>query len=435
VKQIQTVTIVGSNGAMGSGVAGIAAAFGGAKIFMLARTMEKAEESIVTAVKSVRADSIKARMFAKTFDDLEDCVSRSDWVFETIVEDLELKLAINRKIAKYCTGKTIISTGTSGLSIKKLSEAFPPELRKNYFGTHFYNPPYKMILCELIASEYSDKELCLELKEYLKKTLLREVVVTEDLPAFAGNRVGFQFMNEALLRAQIEMKRGGIDYIDSLLGSFTGRALPPLMTVDFVGLDIHKAIVNNVYENASDFLKETFSMPRYVDELIKGKRLGMKSGEGLYKKTITAEGKKTFVYDISADDYRLTKTYDFDFVKHMKDLLRAAEYKKAYDVLLNSPGYEASIIKHFILRYVSYSLMMVGVVVEAKEDMDIVMMTGYNWAPPSVFVDLFGGKNKTIRLMEEYDVRVPDVLSEYCGSGNFYTLQNRFDYRRYFRSR
>jgi len=435
MNEIRIVTIIGSNGAMGSSVAGIIASFGCATVFMIARTIEKAEESIVAAMQTVRSESIRDRMVAKTYDDLGECVSKSDWVFESVAENFELKLTINHRIAQYCSATTIISTGTSGLSVKKLSEAFPLELRSNYFGTHFYNPPYRMTLCELVMSDYSAKPLSVELKTYLERILLRKVVLVIDCPAFAGNRVGFQFINEALLKAEVEMNRGGVDYIDSLLGSYTGRAMPPLKTIDFVGLDIHKAIVENVYNNSSDSLKKTFVLPKFIDELINAGNMGVKTGGGLYKYDMVGGVKKQYVYDIKTSQYRLAKNYSFKFADDMKELLQSSEYEKAYTVLLEDRSYEASIIKHSILRYVSYSLMMVGTVVKTKDDIDVVMMAGYNWSPPSVFVDLFGGVDNTIDLMREYGVDTPSVLTGVVDRGPFYTLQDSFDYRRYFRSK
>ena len=74
----------------------------------------------------------------------------------------------------------------------------------------------------------------------------------KDSPAFLGNRIGFQFINEALQYAEKYKFNGGIDYIDAILGPFTGRAMSPLVTANFVGLDVHKAIVDNLYENTRD---------------------------------------------------------------------------------------------------------------------------------------------------------------------------------------
>ena len=103
-----------------------------------------------------------------------------------------------------------------------------------------------------------------ELKEYLSNKLIRTVVEVKDSPAFLGNRIGFQFINEALRYAERFKDNGGIDYIDAILGSFTGRSMAPLTTSNFVGLDVHKAIVDNIYEDTHDHAHETFVLPEFV---------------------------------------------------------------------------------------------------------------------------------------------------------------------------
>ena len=178
---------------------------------------------------------------------LAQCVSESDLVFESAAENLEIKIDLHTKVGQNLKRGAIACTGSSGLSITRLAECYPEELRSQFYGVHMFNPPYQMPLCELTASKYSDMELYKELKEYLDSTLHRCVAESKDLPAFLGNRIGFYVINEALIYAEIYKDNGGVDYIDAILGPFTGRTMPPITTADFVGLDVHKAIVDNLY--------------------------------------------------------------------------------------------------------------------------------------------------------------------------------------------
>ena len=82
---------------------------------------------------------------------------------------------------------------------------------------------------------------------------------TSDTPAFCGNRVGFKVLNEC---AQLADEHG-VAFIDSLVGPHTGRAMPPLATIDLVGWDVHKAIVDNVYANTNDEAHAAFALPAY----------------------------------------------------------------------------------------------------------------------------------------------------------------------------
>lgn len=305
MRQIKTVTIVGANGAMGSGSAGVIAAFGEAKVHMLARELGKAKEGVEKAIKSIKSDTIKPRLIAGTYEaDLEKCVAESDWVFELVAESYEVKEPMNARIAKARKPGTIVSTVSSGLSIARLAKAFDADGQKHYFGTHFFNPPYKMILCELVSHKGSDLKVFKELGQYLETTLRRAVVYTNDTPAFAGNRIGFQLMNEIAQYAEKYQDKGGIALMDEIMGGYTGRPMGPLALADFVGLDVHKAIVDNLYEFTNDSAHETFKLPGYMQKLIDAGNLGGKTGQGLLKRTKSPDGKREkFVYNIATGDY------------------------------------------------------------------------------------------------------------------------------------
>ena len=303
--EVKTVTVVGSTGTMGANVAGIFASFGNAKVYCVARDINKVKKTIPRIVKSVRADSIAANLIPADFSMLEDCVSKSDLVFESTAENLTVKKDIHSRIANALQPNAVACTGTSGLSITTLAECYPEEFRGHFFGVHFFNPPYNMPLCEFTPTRYSDTALADELKAYLKDKLFRTVVEVKDSPAFLGNRIGFQFINEALQYAEKYKDNGGIDYIDALLGSFTGRSMAPLVTSDFVGLDVHKAIVDNVYENTNDYARSTFILPDFVKKLVEEKKLGRKSGMGLYQLVRYDNGfKRNTVFDINTELYR-----------------------------------------------------------------------------------------------------------------------------------
>lgn len=280
---IRTVTVIGVTGAMGANIAGIFASFGNAKVYCLGRDKAKVENTIPSIVKSVRADSIRKNLIPVDYSCLQDCVSESDLVFESSVEDIAVKKEIAEFVAASMKVDAVACTGSSGLSITAIAECYPEKLRKNFFGVHMFKPPLQMQLCEVIPTKYSDTRIQSELKDYLRNKLHRTVVEVEDSPAFLGNRIGFQFINEAMQYAEKYKDNGGIDYVDAILGPFTGRSMAPLVTADFVGLDVHKAIVDNLYANTNDFAHDSFRLPQFVTGLVNDNRLGRKSGETVLK--------------------------------------------------------------------------------------------------------------------------------------------------------
>jgi 3-hydroxyacyl-CoA dehydrogenase len=376
---IKTVSVVGANGAMGATVAGLIAAFGSARVFLICRRQEAAENAVEVAANSVKADSIKARLIPKTYEDFEDCIAQSDWIFESVAENMKIKSEIYQRIDRCLKPGALVTTGTSGFSINELSASFSPDAQKRFFGTHFFNPPYNLTLCEVIRSRKTDAGLFADMKDYLRNFLFRDLIETTDSPAFLGNRVGFHFLNKALQYAEKFQDEGGIDYLEAILGPFTGRGMTPIATVDFVGLDVHKAIVDNIYANSKDYDYAVFELPGFVNELIAAGKLGMKSGEGLFKFVENADkSKQAMVYDIASAKLRPIRKYDLPFAKAMVTQLKKGNYAEAFTALKADSSAEGRICRHFLVSYITYGIITTQNVSPAVTDADIAMSTGYN---------------------------------------------------------
>ncbi|MBI39509.1 MAG: 3-hydroxyacyl-CoA dehydrogenase [Leptospiraceae bacterium] len=433
MKDFKTVTVLGANGTMGANSAAIVAAFGGAKVYMLARTLDKAKEGVQTAVASVRSGVFADNLIPGTYDDdLEKAVSESDWVFELVAESYEVKEPLMKRISAARKPGTLVSTVSSGLSIERLASHLDEDGQKYYYGTHFFNPPYKLVLCELIVHPKNDPAYTKELSDYLENKLHRHVIIANDRPGFAGNRIGFQFMNEAAIYAEKLADKGGIHLVDQLLSGYTGRAMAPLATADLVGLDVHKAIVDNIYENTKDAAHDTFKMPDYLQKLIDQGALGNKKGKGLYMREKTPEGKSVKkVYNIKTGNYEDLPKLDLSFKKKAASLIHESQYFHFADFLKNEKGEEAELVRRFIARYISYSYSLIPDVTD-QDGVDGAMGFGFNWVPPSAWVDLLGGVDETKKFIDAAGIPVPDYLGKISGSP-VYKLQSKLDYRQLFR--
>ncbi len=434
MKDIKAVTILGANGTMGTNIAGLFASFGDASVYMISRDVNTSEEARLQAMKSVRSDAIASKLVAADYSMLESCVEQSDLVFESVAENASVKNEITARVGQCLHNDAIICTGTSGLSITMLAHALPEELRDRYVGMHFFNPPYTLNLCEVIPSQYTNRDLLEKVKCYLSQKLFRTVVEVKDSPAFLGNRIGFQFINEAMQCAERYQNCGGIDYIDAIMGPFTGRSMAPLVTSDFVGLDVHKAIVDNVFTNTLDYAHETFELPRFAQRLIDTNRLGRKTKCGLYKLESSDNGlKKMLVYDIASDSYREKKKYSFPFSEDMSAALRIGDYKGAFLTLINSRSPEAELCLALMLKYVVYSLYSAKTVGHNLRDADDAMATGFNWCPPLAIIDAMKQVVNFATLVHDRldsrllsDVRIISLLEDIESSN--------YDYRRFFKS-
>ncbi len=434
-KEVRTVTVVGANGTMGTNVSAIFASFGDAKVYMVSRSLEKSEMAAGRAAKTVRADSIIKNLVPADYDMLAQCVSESDLVFESATENLKIKIDLHSRIGQYLKKGSVACTGSSGLSITRLAECYPEDVRSQFFGVHMFNPPYQLPLCELTVSPYSDMEIYKGLKEYLSSTLHRCVAESKDLPAFLGNRIGFYFINEALIYAERYQVNGGVDYIDAILGPFTGRSMAPITTADFVGLDVHKAIVDNIYANTNDYVHEKFILPGYIQKLIDEGKLGRKTGQGLYKLIKNDSGeKRMLVYDIKTGEFRDEIKYSFPFALRMKQFLKDGDYDDAIRELIGNHSQEADIGLRFLLRYIIYALYTTEHVGYDLRVADDVMATGFTWCPPFAMMEAFSRVCDLGQLMRERlkpeilkAVDIDHILSE--------QIKSKYDYRIYFKAK
>ncbi len=430
---IRTVTVIGVTGTMGANIAGIFASFGNAKVYCIGRDIEKVKNTIPRIVKSVKADAIAKNLIPANLEMLEKCVNESDLIFESSKEELELKKDLAKRVGKAMHKGAISGTGSSGLSITAIANCYPEDLRGNFFGIHMFNPPYTLSLCELIPTKYSDVKIQAELKEYLSKKLIRTVVEVKDSPAFLGNRIGFQFINEALQYAEKYRDNGGVDYIDALLGPFTGRAMAPLTTSDFVGLDVHKAIVDNIYDNTNDYAHDTFMFPNFALKLIDEGKLGRKTGCGLYQMIKYDNGlKRQTVYDINTGLYRDVIPYVFPFVDKIKRRIAEGDYVKAFEGLINNHSQEAEICLSFLMKYIVYSLYATEEVGYSVESADDVMATGFNWCPPLAMYQAVATVTDVPMLIK---ARLPEIYQKIDVDRYLADVKtSKYDYRIYFKS-
>ncbi len=419
VRRIRKVAVLGANGAMGSGSGELFAAEGIPTVF-LARDHEKAREGLERAQGMAKSERLADAIELGTYDhDLDAAVAEADLIFEALAEDLPLKQKFFERVDRLRKPGSIVATVSSGLSIAAMANGRSEDFRQNFLGIHLFNPPNVIVGCEVIPHGDTDPELVRYVVDLLEGQMGRKVVLTADTPAFAGNRVGFKVLNEV---AQLAAEHG-VAFVDALVGPHTGRAMAPLTTVDLVGWDVHRAIVDNVHAHTKDEAHAAFALPAYMAKLMDSGHLGDKTpGKGGFYRRVR-DGKKIeiFVLDPARGDYHAIRDVIVDvpdFVLQMKRLNRVGRYREAATAFLAAKGWEADLLRKVILGYVSYGLNRVGEVVKEARDVDRIMGFGFNWAPPSVLVDMMGAA-ETIAALERAKLPVPAVLAAHRGGRLF----------------
>ena len=410
-RSIARVVVLGANGTMGFGSAAL---FTQAipEVTFLARTREKAEEGLQGAISQVRSPTVASRARCGSYDeDLDASLEQADFIFEALTEDFGIKKQMFDRVEKARHKDSIVGTVTSGLSINGLCEGRDESFRRNFLGLHLFNPPNVIVGTELVCNQDTDPEVADFVEAFSRLRLGREIIRTADTPAFAGNRVGFKVLNEAALLAEDL----GPALVDQIIGPYTGRALTPLATVDLVGWDIHRAIVDNVYQNTSDEAHASNRMPDYMARLIEQGVLGNKSGAGFFKR----DGKTRLALDPRSGDYTPVAELnlpELPFIAEISTLYREGRYRDGMALFLAAEGDEARIAKKVVAGYISYAFHRVGEVTETLNGIDRIMGTGFNWAPPGVLVDLMGPA-AACEMIAAADVPVPAALETAAKSG------------------
>lgn len=168
------------------------------------------------------------------------------------------------------------------------------------------------------------------------------------------------------------------------------------------GLDVHEAIVNNIYENTYDYAHGTFKLPRYMEELLKQEKYGIKTKEGLYRR----EDNK--VYDIVTKKYRNIKEYSISFIDKVIDRFKVGDYKDGIRIILEDNSKEANICKEFLINYILYSIKISKVIANKTTDCDIAMAEGFNWIPPYALLEVIG-KEKFKEVASKLNEDVKDI--------------------------
>ncbi|HWU87675.1 MAG TPA: 3-hydroxyacyl-CoA dehydrogenase family protein [Kofleriaceae bacterium] len=411
MRSISKVVILGANGVMGSGAGAVLAAAGLPTAF-LARTREKAEAGRARAEHLTKGAAASAIWCGTYADDLGHALADADLVLEAVAEDATVKRELYALIDRLRNPDTIVATVSSGLSIGQLCSGRSEGFQRNFLGIHLFNPPTVITGCELIPHASTDPGVVAIARDFLSTTLGREVVETRDTPAFAGNRLGFKLLNEVAQLAE----EHGVAFMDQLVGPHTGRALPPLATIDLVGWDVHKAIVDNLHASTHDIAHDTFCLPAYMQRGIDAGHLGRKTRDrgGFFRVEGKGADAKTFVLDPATGDYRPLAEHSPPvpaFVERMKAAIRAGRHTGAMEVMCTATGLPAELLRRVILGYISYGLGLVGEVVERPRDIDRIMGFGFNWAPPGVLVDAIG-PGRTIVLLERAHLPVPRPILE-----------------------
>ncbi len=281
IKDIKRIAVVGA-GTMGAGIAQVSAAAGFETILFdiaeaaVTKGLQGIEKNLSVALEKKKiAEDEKQKTLSNlrvttNFEEL-----KADVIIEAIVEKLEVKQDLFRKLAAINADDSIFATNTSSITISKIADGISRPER--IVGMHFFNPAHLMKLVEVVSGEKTSSENVKLVYELVLK-FGKEPVMAKDRPGFIVNRIGKLYHTEPI--KILEEGKADVKTIDALLEA-SGFKMGPFKLIDLIGVDANLNVTKSLYELMDHDLK--FKPSETQQKMVDEGKLGKKSGEGFYK--------------------------------------------------------------------------------------------------------------------------------------------------------
>ena len=420
--EIKQVAVLGS-GVMGSGIAGVLANAG---IPVLLLDMKEAGESPNARAEGAIEKQLKGgtpgfvnkkaskRVTPGNFDDDLKQLAECDWIIEVVVEKLEIKQDIYRKVDAVRKKGSIVSSNTSTLPLHVLINGMPKQFQDDFLITHFFNPPRFMKLLEVVPSPSFDAKRFAEFSDFADRSLGKNVVPAKDTPGFLGNRIGVYWVTVALLDA-IKMNIR-VEEADAVMGKPLGFPKTGIFGLyDLIGIDLMPLIAQAMLSTlpAEDAFRKIFAAPELVTKMIADGYTGRKGKGGFYRIVKGADGSKTKeVIDLQTGEYRPEQKAKLESVDAAKGGIAALFAHK--DI---GGQYAASVM----LKTLHYAASLIPEISDDIAEVDAAMRTGYSWKyGPFQMIDRLAadGKSGTEVLAEFFQkagLSVPPLIEKAKG--------------------
>lgn len=436
---IKKVAVLGS-GVMGSRIACHFAGIG-VQVLLLDIVPNEAKESDNKALRNkIVNDSLQAaiksnpspvytkdalkKITTGNFDDNLKDIATCDWVIEVVVERLDIKRSLYEKLEQFRKPGTLITSNTSGIPIHLLSDGRSEDFKKNFCGTHFFNPPRYLRLLEIIPTPDTDPAVVDFLMYYGDLYLGKTTVLAKDTPAFIANRIGV-FGIMAIF--QLVEKMGlTIDEVEALTGPIIGRPKSATFrTADVVGIDTLVKVAKGVYDNClDDEQREVFQIPAWLNKIVENNWLGDKTGQGFFSKRKGANGEKEiYTLDLKTLEYKPRQKPKFTSVDAAKPV---DDLKQRLKMLVAAQDKAGEFLRAFHYGLFSYISHRIPGISDEIYRIDDAMKAGFGWEIGAFESWDVLGVERTVQAMKAAGYSVAPWVDEMLAAGNksFYKIEN-----------
>ncbi len=444
-KHIRKVAVLGS-GLMGTGIAAQLAGCG-LEVLML----DLATDSAGGARNKIAADSLANALKAKpapfydnnyadritvgNFDDDFPKIKECDWIIEVVVERLDIKKQVYEKVEKYRAQGSLVTSNTSGIPIHLMAAGRSEDFKKNFCGTHFFNPVRYMRLFEVIPTADTDLAVSAFFMHFGDVILGKQTVLCKDTPAFIANRVGVYAMAKIF---QLTHELGlGIVSADTLTGPAIGRPKTGTFRLaDLVGMDTAVHVINGMKENCPDDEQiSKMEVPGFLNFLVENKFFGNKSGQGFYKKTGERDAKgRPVVLALNLDtlEYAAPQREKLAIVDTLKQI---DELPRRIKAIFKGDDKGAKLLQRSFLGLFAYVSNRVPEISDTLYAIDDALRAGFAWeVGPYQYWDMVGVK-EGVELAEKQGETVAPWVKEMLTAGHTSFYKTEAGVRKYYDQR
>jgi len=350
-------------------------------------------------------------------DDLKR-LSEVDWIIEAVVENLEIKRALLKKVEAIRKPGTIVTTNTSGLPVAKIAEGFSDDFRRSWLGTHFFNPPRYMRLLELIPTPETERAVVDAVAQFGELHLGKGVVFAKDTPNFIANRIGtFSVLNVMRLMQEMDLT---IEEVDALTGDAVGwPKSATFRTIDLVGLDILGHVVSNMAHAGGQ--QSSLKLPDFYEQMLERKWLGDKTKGGFYKRA-KGEGKEEerLALDWKTLEYHPVKKAKFpalDMAKNVEDPTARLRMLLGLEGGVQKGDKAGAFLWAALSDLWTYSAERIPEISDTIVEIDRAMRLGFNWKLGPFELWDAAGVEATIARMKKEDRPVAANVEQLLAGG------------------
>ena len=420
-KKIENVAVLGS-GVMGSQIAAHLTN-AGYQVYLFDMNQDLCKKGIEFCEKLKPAPFYSPKnsknIIPQNYDDHLDSLKKCDWIIEVIAEKLEWKQDLYKKISPYLKDDAIVTSNTSGLLVRELTDGMSESFKERFFVTHFFNPPRYMKLVEIVSSSKTKKEYISLIANFLTEVLGKGVVFAKDTPNFIANRIGVFGMMVTL--KETASKKLSVEDVDGLTGTLIGRPKSATYrTADIVGLDTFTYVAKTAYDKGeNDIYRDMFELPDYIQTMVDNGWLGQKSKQGFYKKI-----DKGVIHslDFESMEYSPQNKKRYSGVGLARENTNLSSKLKA---LVNAQDVAGEFTWEVFSQTLLYAAYLADDISDDIVSIDNALKWGFGWeVGPFEVWDILGFE-KTINRMKDDRKNIPDWINKMLESDmkSFYTLK------------